>query len=61
MVSFDVKSLFTKVPVDDTLEIINNYLENNDLELPVDNNIFMGLLKLCLKYNYFGFDNEFYN
>lgn len=63
MVSFDVVSLFTNVPVDKTLHIIKQRLENdgtlhNRTTLSV--NTIMELLTLCIKTTYFQLNNNFF-
>ena len=49
MVSLDVESLFTNVPVDDTIEIILNHVYNNDLlrKPNIPKVIMKRLLKTC--------------
>jgi len=62
MVSFDVKSLFTSVPVDEALLIINNKLEHDEtLELRTFLSVesIMELLTLCLKTTYFSYEDHF--
>ena len=59
MVSFDVVSLFTKVPVDDLLEFLVDELEAFDLPLPPSKII--ELIKLCIKDCKFGFNGNFYS
>lgn len=58
LVSFDVKSLFTKVPVDDLLVFLSESLD--DLSLPVTNSVFLDLIKLCIKDCKFEFKSDFY-
>ena len=61
MVSFDVNSLFTMVPIDECILYLENYLNNNDvLNLPIPNNTFIDLVKLCTSDCYFSFKDEFY-
>ncbi|KAJ8921335.1 hypothetical protein NQ315_002949 [Exocentrus adspersus] len=63
LVSFDVVSLFTNVPVDKTLSIVRNKLENdNNLKDRTKLNVsaFMELLTLCIKTTYFQLENDFY-
>ncbi|OXA39128.1 hypothetical protein Fcan01_26135 [Folsomia candida] len=62
-VSFDVTSLFTMVPIPETLDYIKERLESYpDLEkwtsLPIDD--IMSLLKLCTSSSYFQFQNNYY-
>ena len=63
MVSFDVKSLFTNVPVDETLEVVLRCLQDDDTlmdrtELPPER--LTHLLELCLRTTYFTFQGSFY-
>ena len=46
LVSFDVDSLFTKVPIDDLMDLLNGFLHNFNLSLPVNN--FVNLIYACL-------------
>ena len=49
MVSFDVNSLFTVVPIDECILYLEKYLNNNDvLNLPITNNTFIDLVKLFI-------------
>jgi hypothetical protein len=61
LVSFDVVSLFTNVPVDKALQVIRNKLHNNTLAewsvLQVE--AIMELLEVCLKTTYFQVDKFF--
>ena len=58
LISFDVESLFTKVPVNDFIDFLKNELQNYELELP--NDIIILLIELCIKNCYFSFNNKFY-
>ena len=63
MSSYDVTSLFTSVPIDSTLDIIEDLLEkdeklNDRTVLSVQN--IMELLGFCLHNTYFSFQNKFY-
>lgn len=63
LVSFDVESLFTNIPVNETLTIIETRLNNDNTlksrtKLPV--NVIMELLKLCTESNYFELEGQFY-
>jgi hypothetical protein len=62
MISFDIISLFTKVPVTRCLNWIEKFLIDNEnvLNLPIPANIFVELLKNCLSFNFFKFENNFY-
>jgi len=52
MVSFDVESLFTQVPIKDTLDIITSSQEVSPSLIP--------LIEHCLKTTYFSYNNQFY-
>ncbi|KAJ8911562.1 hypothetical protein NQ315_007943 [Exocentrus adspersus] len=63
LVSFDVVSLFTNVPVDKTLSIVKNKLENDSSfkdRTKLNVTAFMELLTLCIKTTYFQLENDFY-
>ncbi|GJQ85034.1 hypothetical protein Trydic_g3695 [Trypoxylus dichotomus] len=55
LVSFDVESLFTKVPVEETLEIIKQQLISRGLQPDLNN-----LARHCLTWTYFLWNGEFY-
>ena len=63
MVSFDVVSLFTKVPTGDALRVIEDLLAEDDTLrdrmtlLPTD---IVSLTGLCLNTTYFHFEGNFY-
>ena len=46
MVSFDVTSLFTKVPINDLLEYLSQILDNYEISLPTP--VIIKLVKLCI-------------
>ena len=58
LISFDVTSLFTKVPIDDLLHFL--YSELTQFNLPLSNYITINLIKLCVSNCKFVFNNEFY-
>ena len=63
MVSFDIKALFTNVPIEEALAAIHHRLqEDESLEdrtaLSADQ--VSHLLELCLKNNYFVYDGQYY-
>jgi hypothetical protein len=63
LVSFDVVSLFTNVPVDKALQVIRNKLHNDDklAEWPVlQVEAIMELLEVCLRTIYFQVDDKFF-
>jgi hypothetical protein len=59
MVSFDVDSLFTKVPVDETLQFLERKLPELNLDLPVSNEDFIKLIRVCVDDNVFCYDDSF--
>ena len=62
LVSFDVKSLFTQVPIEEALEVIGRKLENHDdsLQTPLPLDSIKDLLRMCLTSTYFMWNEEFY-
>jgi hypothetical protein len=63
LVSFDVVSLFTNVPVDEALQVIINKLHNDDTlversALQIED--VMELLEVCLRTTYFQVDDKFF-
>ena len=63
MVSFDVKSLFTSVPIDKALDVINRRLTDDDTlgdrSTLTPDQVTM-LLRICLKTTYFMYYQQFY-
>ncbi|XP_045452128.1 uncharacterized protein LOC123661186 [Melitaea cinxia] len=55
MVSFDVQSLFTCLPVEDCISIVSRKLKENDM--PIE---YADLLKHCLTSGYMLWNNQFY-
>ena len=60
LVSLDVNSLFTKVPVDEAISLPRRVIPNLNLDLPIAANKFVDLVELCLSDNVFQVNNEFY-
>lgn len=64
MVSFDVVSLFTKVPIELAIEVIREHL-NNDADLPnrthLSINDIIDLLRFCLESTDFTFHGKYYH
>ena len=63
MVSFDIKSLFTKVPVDEALQVIRQKLEKDENlgdRTALTPKQVSELLELCLKTTFFSFRGQFY-
>ena len=58
LVSFDVVSLFTKVPIDDLLNFLNEHLKQCNLGHPT--HVIINLVKLCILDCTFVFNNKFY-
>ena len=58
LVSFDVTSLFTRVPVSDLLAFLGEELKKHELPLPV--HTIINLIKLCVVDSKFAFNGEFY-
>ena len=64
LVSFDVTSLYTNVPIKDTLEIIKNLLENDaDLQLKtkIPSTNLLNIAEFLLTKTWFLFNGEFYS
>ena len=59
LVSFDVCSLFTKVPVEDLLSFLPDVIDR--LELPFDNTVLINLIKLCILDSKFEFNGKYYS
>ena len=61
LVSFDVKVLFTNVPVEGAMEAVRRAINNmNDDELPVTKEDYVQLVSLCVRFRAFTFDGEEY-
>ena len=61
LVSYDVTSLFTNIPIDETIDlIINSIYLNIDTFHDLPKNIFKNLLKSVCKQSYFFFNNKIY-
>lgn len=60
MLSLDVVSLFTNVPVEDVLLFLENKLSDFQDQLPLPVSKIIALVRLCVSTNYFSFQNEFY-
>ena len=59
--SFDVKSLFTNVPVSEALKAIGKVVEfMNEDELPLPKNDFLELVSLCMEFACFSYNIEEY-
>ena len=63
LISFDVKSLFTKVPIDLSLQTIRRRLAqdpNLEQRTPLDVSTIADLTELCLRTTYFLYSDEFF-
>ena len=58
LVSIDVSGLYTNIPQDEGLEVVDEALDTKDLPFPKD--FLVKLLELTLKYNIFEFDSELF-
>ena len=62
LVSFDIVSLFTNVPIDESLTIVRNKLQRDETlpeRSPLSVKALMELLEICLKTTYFQVKDEF--
>ena len=63
MVSFDVKSLFTNVPIDEALKVARRKLQEDELldgRTTLSPDDVVKLLEVCLTTTYFIYDSEYY-
>ena len=63
IVSFDISSLFTNVPIVEAVDIIRDRLKEDDsleYRTPLSHQRVAELLELCLRSTYFSFNGEFY-
>ena len=63
MVSFDIKSLFTNVPIDGALKVIKERLNEGETlseRTALEPEQVTHLLEICLRTTYFSFRGEFY-
>ena len=62
MVSLDVESLFTNIPLEKTINILCDSIFDNEAKINNFNgNNFEKLLRLALQNNFFNFDGKIYN
>ena len=63
MISFDIESLFTNIPVDETIDVICNklYFTNPRLRPFIPEHYFRELLAHATKYTHFLFNNKYYD
>ena len=61
MISFDVKSLFTNVPLNETINIIlRKVYDENKIVTNIPRSVLKELLYLCTKHVHFKFNGEIY-
>ena len=60
LVSLDVKSLFTNVPLNLVVEFIDRKIESGHIQIPIPKPEFIALIELCVNNNYFQFEGKFY-
>ena len=60
LVSFDVKSRFTSIPLQLALDCIENASNNSTVELPLPTDHITDLLNLCLTSTYFQYNCKHY-
>ena len=63
MISFDIQSIFTNIPVDETIEIICNKLYFTDPKLKsfISAHFFRQLLNFATKFTHFLFNEKYYD
>ena len=60
MVSFDVSSLFTNVPIEDTFDFLKNYLQSHTEDMPFNSDVLLKLIELCTNNCYFSCNGNFF-
>ena len=60
LVSFDVKSLFTSIPLQLALDCTETAVNNSTTELPLPTDDLLDLLNLCLTSTYFQYNGKHY-
>ena len=61
MASLDVDSLFTNIPLDETIDIcIDSLYKDDENTTKIPKNVFRNLLKVATKESFFMFNNKFY-
>ena len=63
LLSLDIKSLFTNIPVEETIDVIKSYSTGPKplfKDLPIEPNLFCELLKVCTSFNQFSFAGKHY-
>lgn len=60
MISCDITSLFTNVPIRETLDIIRNLISQHNISLPIPTEELCDLILLCTEHVQFSFDGSLY-
>ena len=63
MVSFDITSFYTNIPIVDTLNIIKDYVNNDDQftrKTVIPQDTFLDLVNLVLTTTWYTFNSQFY-
>src|SRR5678816_4818536 len=60
LLSFDVVSLFTSVPVPLTISLLERFISENNINLSHPFPLIKQLILLTLEHNYFQFNNTYY-
>jgi hypothetical protein len=60
MVSFDIVSLYTNVPVETAIEWLEDFYHEHPFNIPVKKEIFFPLIRLCFSSSFFSFEGGFY-
>ena len=60
MISFDVKSLFTSVPLEETIAALDRIYHRKEIETSISKNNMRNLLLLCTKNIHFCFGGDIY-
>lgn len=59
LISFDVQNLFPSIPPKDVIKLVQSLLDKNNIN-PITKEEIIDSLKICLKQNYFQFNNNIY-
>ena len=61
MVSYDVTSLFTNIPLEETINLAVNLIIQSDPNIKISNNELRGLFRFATSQSHFLFDGNFYD
>jgi hypothetical protein len=59
LISFDVKSLFTSIPINELNDILKDHINNSNIESS-EKPKYLEMLNTCIQQNYFKFNQEIY-